>query len=159
MLLGRFTHVLSGRHSFRESEAKDRTDEDFEILQFERYEPTDFGQRGDLQVWCGTGNDFDWDRYDLNDDSGMHVYFFGFQNFLEFYTSPTKVIGLRKFVLYIPRNDWSGWEDCVVEEFEYEGDQSKDEVEDLENLLVRFVGKKYQLKKVTEESLKKYLSR
>lgn len=157
MLLGRFAHVLSGHFSYRESEKKNRTDEDFEILRLEREELTEFGEQGTLQVWCGSGKDFDWENYDSDNDWGLHTYFFGFQNSLAFYTAPTRKIGVRKFVLYIPRNDWSGWVDVVIEEFEFDDDESKDDVEGFENLLVKYIGDKYQLSVVSEESLKRYL--
>lgn len=157
MLLGKFTEKLSGKYSFRESKRKDLTDDNFEILQFERDEPTEFGETGMLQLWKGGGKDFDWDNYDSDNDWGIHVYFFGFQNFLGFYTAPSATIGRRKFVLYVPRNDWSMFQDVIVEEFEYEGDQAQDEVEDFEQLLVDFIGEKYQLKKVSKDSLSKYI--
>ena len=157
MLLGRFTEKLSGKYSFRESESKDRTDDNFEILQLERDEPTEFGETGMLQLWRGGSKDFDWDNYDSDNDWGASIYFFGFQNFLGFYTTPSTEIEKRRFVLFVPRNDWSMFQDVIVEEFDYEGDQSRDEVEDFENLLVDFIGEKYQLKKVSKDTVSKYL--
>jgi hypothetical protein len=59
-------------------------------------------------------------------------------------------------VLYTPRDDWSGWENLVIEEIEYEGDEADDEGIDFEELIVGFLGKKYEIKKVSEDSLKKY---
>jgi hypothetical protein len=59
-------------------------------------------------------------------------------------------------VLYTPRDDWSGWENLVIEEIEYEGDEADDEDIDFEELIVGLLGKKYEIKKVSEDSLKKY---
>ena len=45
------------------------------------------------------------------------------------------------------------WQDVVVEQFEYEGD----EAEDFEQLLVNKIGARYELRKVSAESVRKYL--
>jgi hypothetical protein len=155
MLLARITHALENKYSFRHTRSKDRTDDDFEIVSVKMYGQTEFGEQGSLFCWYGGSKDFDWDNY----DSGgwdVSAYLFGFQNFLEFYTTPSKISGLRRLVLYTPRNDWSGWEGVIVDEIEYEGSQTDDEDTDFEELIFRLLGEKYQIKKVSEESLKKY---
>jgi hypothetical protein len=159
MLIGKFTHVLSGNFQFRESEKKYRTDEDYEILSVIISDPTEFGQQGSVKLWVGRESEVDWEHYD-SDTSWMSVYFFGFQNFIEFYTTPTKFSNTRKLVLYTPRNDWTGWESVVIDEIEYKGDISSDDDEEkyFEELLVRFIGNKYQLKKVSDEYLSKYIN-
>ena len=85
MLLAKFTQVLEKTYAFRHTEAKDRTDDDFEIIKVAMYDQTEFGQQGSLCCWYGGSKDFDWENYNF-DDWGYHTYFFGFQNFLEFYT-------------------------------------------------------------------------
>ena len=157
MLIGKFTHVLSGQYQFRESEKKDRTDDDYEILSVKMYEQTEFGQQGSLFLWIGGEKDFDWTNYDSNNDMGASLSFFGFQNFLEFYTTPTKFSNTRKLVLYTPRDDWTGWVSLVIDEIEYKDDIATDEMEDFEELLIKLIGKKYQLQIVSAQSLRKYI--
>lgn len=159
MLLGKFTHVLSENYIFRESEAEQRTEDDYEILEVRMYDQTEFGQQGSLYLHYGGSKDFDWDNYDSDGDWGASIYFFGFQNFLEFYTAPSKLKGVRKFILYTPRDDWTGFEDVVIDEIEYIGDRSTDEELDFEDLIVRLLENKYQVKKVSKESVEKYLDK
>ena len=157
MLIGKFTHVLSGQYQFRESEKKDRTDDDYEILSVKMYEQTEFGQQGSLFLWIGGEKDFDWTNYDSDNDWGASLSFFGFQNFLEFYTAPTKFSNTRKLILYTPRDDWTGWDSLVIDEIEYKDDIATDEMEDFEELLIKLIGKKYQLQIVSAQSLRKYI--
>jgi hypothetical protein len=155
MLLGKFTQVLSDSYQIRTSEHDDRTEEDFEIISVKRYEPTEFGLQGSLFLWFG--KDTPSDSYDSEGDWGASLYFSGFQNFLEFYTAPTKIDGIRKFVLYTPWDDWTQYVSVVIDEIEYAGDPSRDEDEELEDLIVRLLGNKYQLKKVSDDFVKKYI--
>ena len=155
MLIGKFTQILSANYEIRETEKEDRTEEDFEIISVMQYEPTEFGLQGSLFNWYG--KDMSSDAYDSEGDWGASLYFDGFQNFLEFYTAPTKTDGIRKFVLYTPRDDWTQYVSVVIDEIEYAGDLSSDESENLESLLVRLLGNKYQLKIVSAEFVKKYI--
>jgi hypothetical protein len=155
MLLSKITHTLENQYIFRHTRAIDRTDDDFEILSVKMYSQTEFGQQGSLLCWYGGSKDFDWDNHE-SDGLNVNAFLFGFQNFLEFYTTPSKVVGVRKLVLYTPRDDWSGWENLVIEEIEYEGGEADDEDIDFEELIVGLLGKKYEIKKVSEDSLKKY---
>ncbi len=157
MLIGKFTHVLSGHYEFRASEKIDRTDDDYEILSVRMYDQTEFGQQGSLLMWFGGEKDFDWANYDSNNDMGASLSFFGFQNFLEFYTTPTQFSNTSKLVLYTPRDDWTGWNSVVIDEIEYKGDISTNEEVDFEELLVKLLGNKYQLQIVPDESLSKYI--
>jgi hypothetical protein len=157
MLIGKFTHILLGHYEFRASEKKDRTDDDYEILSVRMYDQTEFGQQGSLFMWYGGEKEFDWENYDSDNDWGASNSFFGFQNFLEFYTAPTKLSNTRKLVLYTPRDDWTGWESVVIDEIEYKGDISTDEEEDFEELLVKLLRNKYLLQIVSDESLSKYI--
>ena len=86
--IGKFSQVLGDGISYRESDPKNRTDDDYEILRLYMDEATEFGIQGGLSLWHGTGEDFDWENLP-NDDSGLSIYFFEFQNFLDFYTAPT----------------------------------------------------------------------
>lgn len=156
MLIGKFTQILSDTYQIRESEKEDRTEDDFEIISIKQYEPTEFGLQGSLFNWYG--KDTSSDAYDSEGDWGASLYFDGFQNFLEFYTAPTKTDGVRKFVLYTPRDDWTQHVNVVIDEIEYAGDPARDENEELEDLLVRLLGNKYQLKKVSDDFVKKYIN-
>ena len=155
MLLGKFTHVLSKNYVIRESEKQDRTEDDYEILEVRMYDQTEFGQQGSLFLHYGGSKDFDWDNYDSDSDWGASNYFFGFQNFLEFYTAPSRLTGVRKFVLYTPMDDWTNHETVVIDEIEY-ADQAEYEATDFEDLMVRLLENKYQVKKVSKESVEKY---
>lgn len=155
MLLAKITHALENKYSFRHTRAIDRTDGDFEILSVKMYSQTEFGQQGSLFCWYGGSKNLDWDNQD-SDGWNVNAYLFGFQNYLEFYTAPSKVAGVRKLVLYTPRDDWSGFESIVIEEIEYEGDLADEEDIDFEELIAKLLGIKYHVKKVTEDSLKKY---
>jgi hypothetical protein len=159
MLIAKITHALEKHYSFRHTEKKDRTDDDFEILKVVMYDQTEFGQQGSLLCWYGGSEDFDWDNYDSDSDWGASAYFFGFQNFLEFYTSPSRIEGVRKLVVYTPRDDWSGDRPVVIDEIEYRGDQAEDEDLEFEDLFVRLLGNKYEIKQVSEESLANYLEK
>ena len=156
MLLGKFTHVLSKNYVIRESEKRDRTEDDYEILEVRMYDQTEFGQQGSLYLHYGGSKDFDWDNYDSDGDWGASIYFFGFQNFLEFYTTPSRLNEVRKFVLYTPSDDFTGHETVIIDEIEYAGNKSEDEELDFEDLIVRLLGNKYQVKKVSKESVEKY---
>ena len=159
-LIGKFTQVLGDTISYRESKPKNRTEDDFEILQLSFYEDTEFGIQGNLQLWHGDGEDFDWENYD-HDDWGASVYFFGFQHFLEFYTAPTKSTEKSKLVLYTPRHDWTSFQSVVLEEFTFENDSfgSLDEAENVAELLCVFLNEKYRLMRVSEQYLKKYIDK
>jgi hypothetical protein len=158
MLLGKFTHTLGVLYQFRHTEKKDRTNDDHEILSVELDEPTDFGQQGRLLCWYGGEQDFDWKKYQEStiDDSGMSIYFFGFQIFLNFFTEPTKSLSTRKFTIYIPKNDWGMWQDIVIEEFYYHHDQPEAESTDIERLMIKAIGEKYQLKSISDTFLNSY---
>jgi hypothetical protein len=158
MLIGKFTNALSEHYEFRVSEKKDRTDEDYEILSVKMHQQTEFGMQGSLYMWFGGEKNFDWDNYDSDNDWGASNYFFGFQNFLEFYTAPTKFPNMRKFVLYTPRDDWTGWNSVMIDEIEYKGNLATDEEIDFEELLVTLLSNKYQLQKVTDEFVEKYIN-
>jgi len=155
MLLAKFTHVLKDHFQFRQTDEGDRTDDDYEILEIKMYDETEFGTQGSLFCWYGGEKEFDSDSYDTSDDWGSSAFFFGFQNFLEFYTTPTKIPYITKFVLYTPSDDWSHDGHVVIDEIEFAKELQSDL--DIEDLIIRLFGNKYQLKKVTKESLKKYL--
>ena len=45
----------------------------------------------------------------------------------------------------------------VIDEIEYKDDIATDEMEDFEELLIKLIGKKYQLQIVSAQSLRKYI--
>lgn len=157
--IGKFSQILGDGISYRASDPKNRTDDDFEILQVSFDEETEFGIQGGLSLWHGTGDDFDWENYN-HDDWGASIYFFEFQNFLDFYTAPTTDPNKTKLVLYTPRNDWSGWQSVVVDEYIFSND-SIDDAEDSDSfaeLLCVLLNEKYKLIKVSESYIKKYIT-
>jgi len=158
--IGKFSQVHGERFEYRKSDIQNRTYDDYEIIKLTIPEITSFGIHGRLELWHGSGKDFDWKNYDDN-DWGASAYFFGFQSFLNFYTTPTTEPNNCKFVLYTPRDDWSSWESIVVDEFLYEKevfDQSDiEDVEKLGELLCILLNEKYKLIGVSKDFLSKYL--
>jgi hypothetical protein len=157
MLIGKFTQVLAGKYPLRESELIDRTDDDFEILKVKLYEHTEFGQQGSLLLHYGGSKDFDWENYDSDSDWGASAYFFGFQNFLEFYTSPSRTIGFQKLVLYTPADDFTGHEQVIIDEFEYDEKLLLEDTDDFEALFEQLLGEKYYVRRVNDDSVEKYI--
>ena len=62
-------------------------------------------------------------------------------------------------MVYTPRDDWSGDRAVVIDEIEYRGDQAEDEDLEFDDLFVRLLGNKYEIKQVSEESLANYLKK
>jgi hypothetical protein len=158
--IGKFSHVLGEKYAYRTSDIKNRTFDDYEILRLTISEITSFGIQGDLNLWHGTGEDFDWKNYD-NNDWGASGYFFEFQSFIKFYTTPTTDPNNSKLVLYTPRDDWSSWKSIVVDEFLYETevfDESiLEDAEKVTELLCILLNEKYKLIHVSKYFLGKYL--
>lgn len=158
--IGKFSQVLGEKYAYRPSDIENRTVDDYEILKLSIYEITSFGIQGGLKLWHGTGKDFDWKNYD-DSDWGARAYFFEFQSFLNFYTTPTADPNNSKFVLYTPRDDWSSWKSIVIDEFQYEteifDESSLEEVEKLTELLCILLNEKYKLIQVSKDFLSKYL--
>ena len=154
MLIGKFSEVLKEEYIIRESESKDRVDGIFDILKIRLYEDTEFGKQGSFLCWYGKFQD----DHPLINDSELNwttTFLWEFQNFLEFYTSPTKNRNISKFILYTPNDDWSDGH-TVIDEIEFEHDLIEEL--DIEDFMVRLLTNKYQIEKVLEESLHKYLS-
>lgn len=158
--ISKFTHELGEKYEFRESKPKNRTDEDYEILKLRNYEKTEFGIQGALDLWHGSGKDFDWENYDDN-DWGASAYFFGFQTFLEFYTAPTKDKDKNKLILFTPSHDWTSFQSVEIEEIHF----NNDDFEDLEDtnvvaeLICILLNEKYKITKVSKNYLKKYIEK
>ncbi len=159
-LIGKFTQVLGDTISYRGSDPKNRTDDDFEILTISLEESTEFGIQGYLALWHGDGEDFDWENYD-HDDWGASTSFFEFQSFLEFYSTPTTRIDKTKLVLYTPRHDWTSFQSVVIEEFTFDNDSFDDlyNLNTVAELLCVMLNEKYKLIRVSEQYLKKYIDK
>ena len=159
-LIGKFTQVLGDAISYRGSDPKNRTEDDFEILAISLDESTEFGIQGYLALWHGDGEDFDWENYD-HDDWGASTSFFEFQSFLEFYTAPTTSEDKSKLVLYTPKHDWTSNQSVVIEEFTFENDSfgSLDDPNTVAELLCLMLIEKYRLIRVSEQYLQKYIDK
>ena len=157
--ISKFIHVLSERYEYRESDPKNRTDEDFEILQLKIYDKTEFGIQGALDLWHGSGNDYVWEKNaDIWEAS---VYFFEFQTFLEFYTAPTKDKDKSKFILLTPSHDWTSFQSVGIEEIQFNNADFGD-LEDLSvvaELICILLNEKYRITKVSKNYLKKSLEK
>lgn len=152
MLLAKFTKTLQNNYTIRESDAENRVD-DFDIIKVKLYEDTEFGRQGSFLCWYGP-----WDKeqaLQFDDDLAWTTDFiWEFQNFLEFYTAPTKNSNIEKFILYTPSDDWTGGH-IVIDEIEFERNLHYEL--DIEDFLVQLLSEKYTMMKVSEESLKKHL--
>ena len=159
-LIGKFTQVLGETISYRGSDPKNRTEDDFEILAISLDANTEFGIQGYLALWHGDGDDFDWENYN-QDDWGASTSFYEFQSFLEFYTAPTTSEDKSKLVLYTPRHDWTSFRSVVIEEFTFENDafDNLDEPSTVAELLCVLLNEKYKLIRVSEQYLKKYIDK
>ena len=151
-LLGKFSQILEEKFIFRSTEKKHRTKEDFEILKVVSYDNTEFGIQGSLFCWYGDGKDFDWENYDY-DDWGARAFFFGFQNFLEFYTTPTKEKDKNKLVIYTPFDSWTDGH-IIIDEIEYPEHLNNQSVEDLLCLLLNT---KYSLMHISTDYVSEYI--
>ena len=159
-LIGKFTQFLGDAISYRGSDPKNRTEDDFEILAISLDENTEFGIQGYLALWHGDGEDFDWENYD-HDDWGASTSFFEFQSFLEFYTAPTTSEDKSKLVLYTPKHDWTSNQSVVIEEFTFENDSFGDlnDLNTVAELLCLMLNEKYRLIRVSEQYLQKYIDK
>ena len=157
-LLGKFTQILSGKVSFRESESKNRTKEDYEILKIENFSKTEFGIQGILTIWVGDGSDSEF--IDSYGDSGWVTdYFHGFQDFLIFYTLPTDISKNKKLVLCTPEDSWTSFEMVIIDEIECSR-ESVGEVSNAsaaEDFLSIHLLEKYKLIKISDEFLNQYI--
>jgi hypothetical protein len=157
--ISKFTHVLGEKYEYRESDPKNRTDDDNEILQLKSYDKTEFGIQGALDLWNGSGNDYDWEKNaDIWEAS---VYFFEFQTFLEFYTAPTKDKEISKFILFTPSHDWTSFQSVEIEEIHFNNADFGD-LEDpsvVAELICILLNEKYRVTKVSKNYLKKYLEK
>jgi len=157
-LLGKFTQILSGKASFRESESKNRTNEDYEILRIENFSKTEFGIQGILTIWVGDGSDSEFiDSY--GDSSWVTDYFHGFQNFLIFYTLPTDISKNKKLVLCTPEDSWTSFEMVIIDEIECSREMVGEisDVNAAEDFLSIYLLEKYKLIKISNEFINQYI--
>ena len=96
-LIGKFTQVLGDTISYRESKPKNRTEDDFEILQLSFYEDTEFGIQGNLQLWHGDGENFDWENYDDND--AVLSIASSWNNLFQFHSTFTNTFNNKLFII------------------------------------------------------------